>query len=187
MSKIAAIIGRLLIGLLFIASGIGKLMNLSIPAAMLAGAGLPTNLALPVAVFELVAGLCLAAGFAVRLASALLAVFTAATILFFHHQFNDPAQGFEALKNAAIIGGLALAFAHSQMWSHYYSIKTARSGELATRDAERRVHEAELRAARAEATAEAVRTGIPAAPYTDTHTDGYVETPVRRRSRWFDW
>lgn len=187
MSKIAAIIGRLLIGFLFIASGIGKLMNLSIPVAMLAGAGLPMSFTLPVAVFELVAGLCLAAGFAVRLVSALLAVFTAATILFFHNRFTDPAQSFEALKNLAIIGGLALAFAHSQMWSHYYSIKNARSGELATRDAERRAHEAELRAARAEATAEAVRNGTTAPVYTDTHTDGYVETPVRRRNRWFDW
>lgn len=187
MSKIAAIIGRLLIGFLFIASGIGKLMNLSIPASMLASASLPTNLAIPVAVFELVAGVCLAAGFAVRLVSVLLAIFTAATILFFHNRFTDPVQGYEALKNLAIIGGLALAFAHSQMWGHYYSIKNARSGELATRDAERRAHEAELRAARAEATAEAVRTGTTAPVYGDTHSDGYVDTPVRRRNRWFDW
>jgi putative oxidoreductase len=187
MSKIAAIIGRLLLGFLFIASGIGKLMNLSIPAAMLAGAGLPANLALPVALFELVAGLCLAAGFAVRLVSLLLAVFTAGTILFFHNRFTDQMQAFEALKNLAVIGGLFLAFAHSQMWGHYYSLRNARDGELATRDAERRVHEAELRAVRAEAHAEALRTGTPAPVYADTTSDGYVEAPVRRRSRWFDW
>jgi putative oxidoreductase len=186
MSKIAAIIGRLLLGFLFIASGIGKLMNLSVPEAMLTSASLPANLALPVAVIELVAGLCLAAGFAVRLVSILLAVFTAATILFFHNRFADPQQGFEALKNLAIIGGLALAFAHSQMWSHYYSMKTARSGELAHRDAERRVHDAELRAARAEAHAEALRTGSPAPTYADG-SDAYVETTTRRHNRWFDW
>lgn len=187
MSKIAAIIGRLLIGFLFIASGIGKLINPAIPAEMLAAAGLPANFAIPVAVFELVAGLCLAAGFAVRLVSVLLAVFTAGTVLFFHNRFADPAQGIEALKNLAIIGGLALAFAHSQMWSHYYSIRTARSGELATRDAELRVHEAELRAARAEATAEAVRSGTPAPTYADGPVDGYSGSTVRRRNRWFDW
>jgi len=187
MSKIAAIIGRLLIGLLFIATGIGKLMDVGATAGVLSSAGLPGGLALPVGLFELAAGLCLAAGFAVRLASVLLAVFTAGTILFFHNRFTDAAQAIEALKNLAIIGGLALAFAHSQMWSHYYTLRTARRGEVATRDAEQRVHEAELRAARAEALAEATRTGVAApAAYVETTHDGVVDHRIGRR-RWFDW
>lgn len=187
MSKIAAIIGRVLIGLLFIVSGLTKLTDIGGTATMIAGAGLPSSFAVPAGVFELVAGLCLAAGFAVRLVSVLLALFTAATILFFHNRFTDPVQAFNALKNLAIIGGLALAFAHSHMWWHYYSLRTERRGEVATRDAERRVHEAELRAARAEAVAEAARTGVAAPAYVDTNHDGIADTTVRRRSRWFDW
>lgn len=191
MSKIAAIIGRVLIGILFISSGFSKLMDLGGTSAMLAKTGLPANLALPVALFELLAGLCLAAGFAVRLVSLILAVFTAGTILFFHNRFTDPAQAVAALKNLAIIGGLALAFAHSQMWGHYYNLRTTRRSETATLDAERRIHEAELRAARAEATAEAVRT-TPAGThaethYVDTNGNGVPDTAVRRRNRWFDW
>jgi len=194
MSKIAAIMGRVLIGLLFIVTGITKLMDLGGAAAMMAKAGLPGNLAIVVGLFELIAGLCLAAGFAVRLVSLLLALFTAATILFFHNRFTDPVQAIEALKNLAIIGGLALAFAHSHMWWHYYTLKTTRRSEAATLDAERRVHEAELRAARAEATAEAIRTGTPVATtttaasthYVDTDGDGIADTRTRR-NRWFDW
>ena len=192
MSKIAAIVGRVLIGILFIVSGISKLMDIGMTADMLAGAGLPRGFALPVGLFELVAGLCLAAGLAVRLMAVLLALFTAATILFFHNRFTDPAQGFAALKNLALIGGLALAFAHSHMWWHYYSIRTARRGEVATHDAEQRVHEAELRAARAEAAAEAAHatsghtTSGAHTTYVDTNGDGIPDRTARRR-RWFDW
>jgi len=186
MSKIAAIIGRLLIGILFVFSGIGKLMDIGQAAAYMSSVGLPPGFAMPVGLFELIAGTCLIAGFAVRLVSVLLAVFTAGTILFAHNQFTNQAQAMEALKNLAIIGGLALAFAHSQMWSHYYTLRTARRGEVATRDAEQRVHEAELRAARAEALAEATRTGVAAPAYVDINHDGVVDHRVGRR-RWFDW
>jgi putative oxidoreductase len=186
MSKIAAIIGRLLIGILFIFSGLGKLMDVGAAAAYMGSHGLPPGFAMPVGVFEVVAGLCLIGGFAVRLVSVLLAVFTAGTILFAHNRFTDPAQAMEALKNLAIIGGLFLAFAHSQMWSHYYTIRTVRREEVATRDAEQRVHEAELRAARAEAAADAVRTGTTTPAYVDTHDDGLVDNRAGRR-RWFDW
>ncbi|MEW9855006.1 DoxX family protein [Novosphingobium sp. M1R2S20] len=191
MSKIAAIIGRVLIGILFIASGISKLLDINGTNTMITSVGLPDGLAVPVALLELIGGLCLAAGFAVRLVAIILALFTAATILFFHNRFTDPNQAVAALKNLAIIGGLALAFAHSQMWWHYYSIRTAREGELATRDAERRVHEAELRAARAEAAAEAVSATVAtAAPETHLHTNtaGEHSTHVAtNRRRWFDW
>jgi len=189
MSKIAAIIGRFLLSLLFIASGIIKLAAPGAAETMIGSVGLPHGFAIPVGLFELIGGLCLAAGFAVRIVTLLLAVFTAATILFFHNRFTDPVQGVAALKNLAIIGGLALAFAHSHMWSHYYAIRTARREEVVSRTAELRAHEAELRAARAEAAAEAARhapVAAPTAAYVDRDGDGIAETPLRRR-RWFDW
>lgn len=193
MSKVAAIIGRFLIALIFIFSGAGKLMDVSATEAMIVGVGLPSGLAIPVGIFELVCGLCLAAGFMVRLVAALLAIFSALAILFYHNQFGDPAQRIMALKDIAIIGGLVLAFAHSQMWSHYYAIARERRGELVARSAEDRVHEAELRAARAEARAEALKQGHPTvvepvatAPTTITGVNGDGVPHVRRR-RWFDW
>lgn len=192
MSKVAAIIGRFLIALIFIFSGAGKLVDVDGTEALILGAGLPGGLAIPVGLFELAAGLSLAAGFMVRLVAALLAVFTAAAILFFHHRLMDPMEQVMALKDLAIIGGLALAFAHSQMWNHYYAITRERRGELAARSAEERVHDAELRAARAEARADALeqwrRTGIEPAGQdvvVDVGPGGAPE--IYRRRRWFDW
>ncbi|EIZ79744.1 hypothetical protein WSK_1634 [Novosphingobium sp. Rr 2-17] len=191
MSKIAAIIGRFLIALIFIASGAGKLMDVAGTNAAITAVGLPSGIAIPVGVFELVAGLCLAAGFMVRLASVLLAIFTALTILFYHNQVGDPTVRLEVFKHLAIIGGLALAFAHSHMWSHYYAIRTTRDAELDTRDAEARVHEAELRAARAEARADAA---VHDTPVVTTTTPGTVTTgtvpgtvTVRQKRRLWDW
>lgn len=186
MSKIAAIIGRFLIATIFIVSGVTKLMTPGATEQMIQSAGLPGGLAIPVGLFELVLGIMLAIGLAVRLVALLLFAFTAATILFFHNQFTDPMQAAMAMKNLAIMGGLLLAFAHSQMWSHYYAINRERTGELAARDAERRAHEAELRAARAEALAEgrAEAGTVATEPYHDTYHEATV---VPQKRRWFDW
>lgn len=181
MSKVFAIAGRALLALIFIVSGIGKLTDLSATGQALASAGLSSSYAIPVGLFELIAGACLALGVMVRLVAILLAVFCALTILFFHHAFGDPVQAAMALKNIAIIGGLLLAFAHSQMWGHYYAIRSERRGEEAARDAERRLHEAELRAARAEAVAETAHADT---VVTDVDHD---RRPEVRRRRWLDW
>jgi putative oxidoreductase len=79
------------------------------------------------------------------------------------------------------------------MWSHYYAITRERRGELAARTAEERVHDAELRAAKAEARADALGQGgattttayEPRTVVTDVDRDGIPE--VRRRRRFFDW
>ena len=194
MSKIAAIIGRVLIAILFIASGISKLVDIGPTQLMLARVGLPPELAIPTALFELIGGLCLAAGFMVRLVAVLLAVFTAATILFFHNRFTDPVEAVALLKNLAIIGGLSLAFAHSWMWSHYYAIRSQREEVEAGRRAEQRAHEAELRAVRAEAAVAAQQSAAPhttaaSAPvYVDRDGDGVPDSRVApAHRRWFDW
>jgi len=70
---------------------------------------------------------------------------------------------------------------------------------VAARDAEHRVHEAELRAARAEARAEAVATQTHATgaatpghvttsnTYVDTDGDGVADSRLTGRRRWLDW
>lgn len=140
MSMIAAIIGRLLLAAMFIVSGVQKIVDPAQTAQMLQATNLSPALAMPVGWFELVAGVLLAVGFMTRLVSVVLAVFVAATIFFFHHDFVDPLQGTLALKNMAIIGGLLMTFAYGQMRGSYDHMR-----------ASRKVHEAELRAARAEA------------------------------------
>ncbi len=156
MSTIAAVLGRILIALIFIVSGAGKLLDPATFESMITGVGLPAGLAIPTGIFEVVAGLCLALGVMTRLTAVLLFGFVGLATLFFHNQINVPEQMVAALKNLALMGGLLLVFAHSQMWWSYDRIRLARRGELTTRSADERARDAELRAARAEGVAEAL-------------------------------
>ena len=143
MSLIAALIGRILLAVIFIVSGIGKIIDPGPAAGMMAGAGLPANMAMGVGIFEVVAGLLLAIGLMTRLVSIVLFVYIGLTILFFHNALSDPAQQVNALKNLAIMGGMLMVFAYGQMrWSYDH---------WRARD---KVREAELRAAHAEGKAE---------------------------------
>ena len=151
MSLIAAVIGRLLLAVMFVVSGLQKIADPGPTAQMLAATNLPGNLALPTGVFELVAGLLLAIGLMTRLVAIVLFVFVGLTIFFFHNEFADPLQGTLALKNAAIMGGLLMTFAYGQMRGSYDYLRE-----------KRRTHVAEVRAAHAEGRIE----GAAAAPGT---------------------
>ena len=155
MSMIAVFIGRLFISLIFIVSGINKLIHVNDTDAMITAAGLPAGLAIPTGLFELIAGICIALGIAVRLWSILLAGFVLATILFFHREFTDQMQAMAAMKNLAIAGGLLCLFGYGHTRWSYDALRQRRREEIATRDAQLRATEAEVRAARAEGRAEA--------------------------------
>ena len=171
MSMIASIIARLLIALMFLVSGIGKVADPTQASQMLESANLPGTLAMPVGVFEIVAAVLLAIGLMVRLTAILLAGYVALTILFFHHNFTDPMGLTTALSHGALIGGLLAVFAYGQMRGSYDYMR-----------AERRAQQAEVRAARAEGLAEGTRT-VPREVVTDVDHDGVAE--VRPRRRWF--
>ena len=185
MNMIAAFIGRVLLSIIFIVSGISKLFQPAATEAMITGAGLPAGLAIPTGVFELVAGLAIVLGFMTRFFAILLAGFCLVTILFFHREFTDPMQAAMAMKNLAIAGGLLCLFAHAQMRWSYDSMRLHRKAEIAERDAGAKVHEAELRASAAEAKAEGLRMA-PAAvapgaavPAIDRNRDGVDDRAQR--------
>ena len=176
MNVIAAFVGRIMLSLIFIVSGISKLFDPATTEAMITGAGLPSGLALPTGIFELVAGLAIALGFMTRLFAILLAGFCLVAILFFHREFTDPVQAAMAMKNLAIAGGLLCLFAHSQMRWSYDSMRLSRKAEIAGRDAAAKVHEAELRASAAEARAEGLQAApVAAAPVVDRDRDGVAD------------
>ena len=169
MSMIAALIGRILLAVIFIVSGIGKIIDPAPAAGMMASVGLPANMALGVGVFELVAGLLLAIGLMTRLVSIVLFVYVGLTILFFHSALADPAQQVNALKNLAIMGGMLMVFAYGQMrWSYDH---------WRARD---KLREADIRLAHAEGKAEGATEA--AGNHTTTVVrEPVVEEPVVRR------
>jgi putative oxidoreductase len=100
--------GRLMIGLPFAMSGLGKLATYAATTAMISAAGLPLPpLAFVVAVaVELGGGLLLVAGYRTRFVAAAMAIFALATAVSFHNNFADQNQMIHFLKNVMMAGGL---------------------------------------------------------------------------------
>ena len=181
MSTIAAVIGRLLLAVMFIVSGLKKIIDPGPTVQMLTETNLPGNFALPTGLFELVAGVLLAIGLMTRLVSIVLFVFVGLSIFFFYHDFTDPLQGAVALNSLAIMGGLLMTFAYGQVRGTFDYMRERR-----------KTYDAELRAARAEGRAEGVTAAprpvvagatAPGTVVTDVDRDGVPE--VRPKRRWF--
>jgi putative oxidoreductase len=103
-----AFIGRILIGLPFAMSGLGKLAAYGPTTAKIAAVGLPfPPLAFAVAVtVELGGGLLLILGYRARPVALALAVFSLAAAISFHSNFADQNQMIHFLKNVMMAGGL---------------------------------------------------------------------------------
>lgn len=99
--------GRLLIAALFLGGAVQKVADPAPVQAMIAGLGLATWLIWPVALFDAVAAVGLAAGRRVRLWALATAVYCAGTS-WFHFLPDDPWQMTIFVKNWAIAGGLLI-------------------------------------------------------------------------------
>jgi putative oxidoreductase len=112
-----ALIGRVLIALLFVPAGFGKLTGFAGVVGYIGSVGLPMpQLGAVVAILvELGVGLMFLVGYKTRIAAIVLAVFTVAASIFFHNYWGMPADKafvnqLMFFKNIAVAGGL-LAFA----------------------------------------------------------------------------
>lgn len=113
------LVGRILLALMFVTSGFGKLADIGGTAGYIAGvAGLPMPAVLAVAagVLELAAGLAIMTGFAARWAALALAAFTLLASFLFHAYWAVPAeqqfmQQLLFMKNISIAGGLLIVAA----------------------------------------------------------------------------
>ncbi len=111
--------GRLLLALLFLPAGIGKIGGFAGTVGYIGSVGLPLpQLATVLAiVVEVGGGLALLAGYGTRLAALALALFTLVATFVFHNFWAMPAeqvmvQQLMFLKNIAVVGGLLVLAAH---------------------------------------------------------------------------
>lgn len=132
-SGLFAVIGRIMLALIFIISGAMKLGDINGTGAYMASAGLPSSLALPAALFELVGGIMIALGIFTRLTAFVFAGFCLLTALLFHRETADPMQATAALKNIAIAGGFLCLFAYDQKSWSFDSYRQRRKQEEAAR------------------------------------------------------
>ena len=126
------LLGRLLLGGIFVLSGYGKLMGLSAFAASLERNGVPFASAMaPIgATVEFFGGLAIVLGFETRYAAALMVAFVIVATLISHRfwEYQDAARQMQQThfsKNMAIIGGFVLLFvqgggrfAVARLWRH---------------------------------------------------------------------
>jgi putative oxidoreductase len=102
-----ALVGRILLALLFVPAGFGKIGGFAGAVAYAATKGVPLpEIAIAVAIIvELVLGVLLLVGFQTRWAALAIAFFTL-VITFIFHPLSDPAQTQAFYKNIAVVGGL---------------------------------------------------------------------------------
>ncbi len=107
-SAAVVLVGRLLLSILFIFAGFGKLTDIAGTAAWFGSIGmpLPVVVAVLVGLLELGGGLAILTGFKTRIAALALAAFTVGASLIAHTNFADQIQLLMFLKNISITGGL---------------------------------------------------------------------------------
>lgn len=112
------LVARILLGLLFVVAGFGKLGNVDGFGAYIASGGVPAILAWPVVLFEILGGLALIVGFQTRIAALALAAFCVLSGLLYHFDPADQMQMTNLLKNLGLAGGyLALFVTGPGAWS----------------------------------------------------------------------
>jgi putative oxidoreductase len=108
LQSVVPLAGRILIAPLFLLSGVSKLTAPAATIGMIASSGLPfAPLGFALAVLVEVAGsIALVVGYRTRLVAGVMALFTIATALAFHHNLADQNQFIHFFKNISITGGL---------------------------------------------------------------------------------
>lgn len=117
--RVVPLIGRILISVVFLFSGYGKLSSFGGSAAFLASKHFPIPSAMLAGaiIVEIIGGLCLIFGFKARLAAFIMFLYLIPATLVFHNFWVM--QGFARidneghfLKNLAIMGGLLMVSAY---------------------------------------------------------------------------
>lgn len=101
------LLARILLCIIFIWAGYGKLMNLAGTATYFGSMGIPVaSIVAPLTgLVELIGGLLILVGFQTRYSALVLAIFTVAAALIAHLKLGDTGQTIHLTKNLAIAGG----------------------------------------------------------------------------------
>lgn len=108
MNPYVHLLGRILLALIFIVAGVGKISDPAGTAGYMQSVGLPGFLVWPTIALEVLGGIAIIIGFQTRIAAFALALFTLAAAALFHTNFADPMQSIMFMKNLSMAGGLLL-------------------------------------------------------------------------------
>jgi len=100
------VIGRVLLGHIFLLAGISKIGAFAGTQAYMESMGVPGGLLIPVIALEVGGGLAVIIGWQIRWAALALAGFSIISAMIFHADFNNQLQSIMFMKNLSIAGGL---------------------------------------------------------------------------------
>ena len=108
MNQYLNLIGRILLALIFVLSGLGKISNPAGTMQYMEAMGVPGALLWPTIAFEVLGGIAIVVGYQTRLVSFAFAGFCVISALLFHRHLADQMQMIMFLKNLAMAGGFLL-------------------------------------------------------------------------------
>ena len=118
IQNFSAPVGRLLLSLIFVVSGVGKIGAYAGTQAYMDSMGVPGVLLPLVIALEILGGLAIILGWQARIAAFLLAGFCLLSAVLFHGNIGDQGQQIQFLKNLGLAGGFLLIVAHGAgAWS----------------------------------------------------------------------
>ena len=119
-------VGRLLLSILFLIEGLGKISMQENVIMYMEDYGVPGILFVPATALEILFPIILIVGFKTKWAASIMALFTFTVAIIFHTDFNDEMQMILFLKDIAIAGGfmIIIAFGPGKIsLDHYFKSK----------------------------------------------------------------
>ena len=115
-------IGRLLLSILFLIEGLGKISMQESVIMYMEDYGVPGILFVPAIALEILFPIILILGYKTKCAASIMALFTFTVAIIFHTDFNDEMQMILFLKDIAIAGGfmIIIAYGPSKISLDYY-------------------------------------------------------------------
>lgn len=118
IQNFSAPLGRLLLSLIFVVSGVGKIGAYAGTQAYMDSMGVPGVLLPLVIALEVLGGLAIILGWQARIVAFLLAGFCLLSAVIFHGNIGDQGQQIQFLKNLGLAGGFLLIVANGAgAWS----------------------------------------------------------------------
>ena len=105
------LLGRILIALMFLQSGIGKIGSYAVTSHYMAAKGVPSMLLPLVILLEICGSVAIILGWKTRVFAFCLAGFCILAPLLFHLNFADQTQSIMFMKDISIAGGFFILFA----------------------------------------------------------------------------
>jgi putative oxidoreductase len=118
IQTLSAPLGRLLLSLIFIISGLGKISAYAGTQAYMDSMGVPGVLLPLVIALEVLGGLAIVLGWQTRVVAFLLAGFCLLSAVLFHGNLGEQGEQIQFLKNLGLAGGFLVLVAHGAgAWS----------------------------------------------------------------------